>query len=135
MTNKTRSILALVSGATITAIGLVIVNVFFPEVIEPLLQPHEGIAIALVMTLGGGCYTKIKAKARGGFTVPGMAALLLFATFIIIYMTTPTARVVFGLSIIVASLLPIIVFRHRDEDAGDASPLPQSQCDSDHLSK
>ena len=125
MTNRTRTILAFLSGAAIAGIALVIVNVFFPELVSPRECPQLIITTGFVVVFAG-CHAADCTTTK--ISWPFWVTLLGFIFAFCLYLETLTAYFIFAFPVVVLNaILASIVFRHKNvttietKKTGDAS--------------
>ena len=86
MTNGKRTGLAFLFGSALTAIGLVIVNVFFPNSV--LTNPDPWVLTGLVIAFGG-AISAVRIKFGNKLSISIMASMLGFAFTSYFYMGSP----------------------------------------------
>ena len=118
MTNRTRTILAFLSGAAIAGLSLVIVNVFFPETMSPNMS--HPIILPILIVIFAGFHTVF--VTRSGSL--GLLFVFLFAFASARYLETTPAilDLVFIFAIAIPNMiLALTVFRHKTAPKNEAT--------------
>ena len=111
MTNRTRTILAFLSGAAIAGIALVIVNVFFPELVSSQGYLDPAILAGFVVVFAG-CHAASCTTTK--ISVLDWIALLGFIFASYLYLETTTDYFIFVIPVgVLNMILGFSVFRHR----------------------